>query len=357
MAEYFRHLFKRRRRMRRRLDAGGGSSLTYLKIIQLGENKMEPETLRTTTSYRRVAASALTFAILLEQTVPTLAFIENTATASGTYNSGTTTSPGSLVTVPVTSATPTLTTVKSVTAGPTSTAGTDNTITDGGDTITFQYVVTNTGNVTITGVTPVEAAAPTFNSTAGTGSYGSFSPAPVTLTPGSSQTFTAVYTMSTLDVLRGAGITAGVSNVANATGTPATGTLTAPNSTPATTTIPAGPKLQVVKSVVNGPGPGPTGGATGGTADVNEVIRYRYRVTNIGNVAMTNVTINDVHEAVALAAGTVADEVFVSNGPLGASPATNDVTPNNGTWSVIQPGATVDFFYIHTVTQAEFDAG
>ncbi len=318
---------------------------------------MEPEVMKTSTSFKRLAVSALTFAIILEQTVPVLAAIDNTATASGTYNAGTTTSPGSGASVPVATGAPTLTTAKSVTAGPTIAAGTDPLIADGGDTITFQYIVQNTGNVTITAVTPVEAATPTFNGTAGTGTYGAFSPAPVTLAPGASQTFTAVYTMSTLDVLRSAGSASGVSNVANATGTPATGTLTAPNSAPATTTVPAGPKLLVAKTVVNGPGPGPTGGVTGGTADVGEVIRYRYRVTNNGNVAMTNVSINDVHELVALPGGSAANETFVSNGPLGAAPATSDATANDGIWSVIQPGATVDFFYLHTVTQTEFDNG
>jgi uncharacterized repeat protein (TIGR01451 family) len=306
---------------------------------------------------RKFGTTSLAALSALYQITPVYAAIDNTATATGTYGAGTTTSPGSPASVNVTSGNPTLTTVKSVSAGPTTAAGTDLTITDGGDTITYTYLVTNTGNVTITGVTPVESAKPTFNGTAGTGTFAAFSPAPVSLAPGANQTFTAVYTMSTLDVLNGAGITNGVSNIANATGTPANGTLTAPNSAAALTSIVAGPKLQVTKTVINGPGAGPSGGPTGGTADVGEFITYRYRVFNSGNVAITAVSINDIHEGTALPAFSAATETFVSNGPLGAVPATSDATANNGIWSVIQPGATVDFFYIHTVGQTEFDNG
>lgn len=312
---------------------------------------MELEKLRMGMSFKRIATSALTFAIILEQTIPALATIDNTATASGTYNSGTTTSAGSSVNVTVSSPAPGLTVAKSVTAGPTIAAGSDATISDANDTITFQYIITNSGNVTLTNVSPVETATPLFNGTAGTGTYAAFSPASAaSLAPLASATFTAVYTMSQLDVLRAAGLTNGVGNIATATGTtPSAGSYTSGNSNNAQTTIPAGPRLQVVKSLFTAP--------PGGTADVGETVTYRYRVTNSGNVAMTDVRINDTHEGTLLPAGTAATETFVSNGPLGAVPATTDNNPASGIWGTLQPGAVIDFFYTHTVTQAEYDNG
>jgi uncharacterized repeat protein (TIGR01451 family) len=311
---------------------------------------MEPDRLKTTLTFKRIATSALTFAVILEQTIPALATIDNTATSSGTYNAGTTTSTGSTVNVPVTAAAPALSVVKSVTGAPTVAAGSDATISDSGDTITFSYAIQNTGNVTLTSVSPTDAG-PQFNGTAGTGTMAAFVPASVgSLAPGATANFTAIYTMSQLDVLRAAGLTNGVTNVAAATGTtPSLGTFNSGNSPLAQTTIPAGPQLAVVKSVTAGP--------SGGTADVGETITYRYRVTNSGNVVMTNVAINDTHEGTLLPAGTAAGETFVSDGPLGAVPATTDNNATAGIWGTLQPGAVIDFFYVHTVTQTEVNNG
>ncbi len=311
---------------------------------------MELERLRTTLSMKRIATSALTFAVILEQTLPALATIDNTATASGTYNAGTTTSLGSTVNVPVTASAPGLTVAKTVQVSPTIAAGADATISDANDTITYSYAIQNTGNVTLTNVSPVDTG-PQFNGVSGTGTLAAFSPVSVaTLAPGATANFTVVYTMSQLDVLRAAGLTNGVTNVASATGTtPGSTTYNSPDSPQAETTIPSGPKLQVVKTVTAGP--------TGGTADLGETVTYRYRVTNTGNVVMANVAIDDVHEGTALPAGSASGETFVSNGPLGAVPATTDNNATAGIWGTLQPGAVIDFFYTHTVTQTEINNG
>jgi hypothetical protein len=65
-----------------------------------------------------------------------------------------------------------------------------------GQVITFEYIVTNTGNVTLTGVGIQETA---FN---GTGGTGALTPAggAATLAPGASTTFTANYTVTQNDV-------------------------------------------------------------------------------------------------------------------------------------------------------------
>ena len=114
-----------------------------------------------------------------------------------------------------------------------------------------------------------------------------------------------------------------------------------------------GPKLCVTKTgtlndVV-------AGGNTALVADLNETISYVYNVTNCGNVAITNVRINDTHEGALLAPGVVANETLITEGPLG-TPASAD-TVNNGTWNTLQPGALIRFTYTHTVTQTEINGG
>jgi uncharacterized repeat protein (TIGR01451 family) len=301
---------------------------------------------------------ATTFVGLAGQTFAT---IDNQATATGTYNATSVTSPNSnLVQIPVAAGSPSLSVAKSVFTPVTTNLGADTTIADSGDRIVYQYIVTNNGNTTISAVAPVDAG-PRFGTAqvAGTGSMSAFSliTGTTTLLPGQSATFRATYTLSQLDVDRAAGITTpaqAVNNSATATGTPATGTLgTVPPGT-ATTTIPAGPKLTISKvGVLND-----IAGGTAGRADLGETITYTYTVVNSGNVAITNVNVNDTHEGALLAAGTVRNETLLTEGPLGTPASTDATAPlNNGVWSTLQPGATITFTYTHTVTQAEVDGG
>jgi uncharacterized repeat protein (TIGR01451 family) len=304
-------------------------------------------------------ASSLAFAAAITQIAPAYADITNQAQARGTNAAADdTTANSAVINVPVGAPNPVLNTVKSVSSGPTTAAG-ETGVVDGGDTITFQYVITNNGNVTISGVAPVEAAAPTFNGTAGTlANYCSsftLTAGTTTLAPTQSATFTCAYTLTALDAYRAAGITNGVSNIASATGTPARGSLSAPNSAAATATIPANSKLKITKSVVNGPGTPSPGGATGANANVGDFIQYRYFVENVGNVQLTNINVIDTHEGTALPAGTVANEAIVSQGVQTGS--VDDATPNNGNWATLKAGATMEFFYIHTVNITEFNNG
>lgn len=307
---------------------------------------------RTTENFRRIGASSLALALFVSQITPTFAAITNSAMVSGTYG-GTTTNYGpSTQSVAVVPAAGALTITKSASL-PTISAG-DTTITDVGDTIIYTYTVTNTGNVTLTAVTPVDSG-PTFNFFAMAGSMGAFSPAPLTLAPNATQIFTATYTLANLDAYHAAGISGGVANSANATGiTPALATITTTTPGTATTTIAAGPKLSVSKVAVLD--------ETGGTgsvalkAEVGEYIDYTYTVANIGNVKMTNIAITDTHEGTALAAGTVKNEAVTSQGPLGSGTVDSPST-NNGIWTDLQPGATITLTYRHLVTQTEVDGG
>jgi len=201
---------------------------------------------------------------------------------------------------------------------------------------------------------------PTFNGSAGTGSLGAFTPATATLAPGAFQNFTATYTISQLDNFHAAGVNLGVSNTAGASGTfgPGNTAYTAPpaNKGTATTTVPAFPAMTVTKTyaIVHTA----ANAALGTNAGLGDTVNYTYVVSNTGNVAMTNVSVNDVHAGTALAAGTVANETLTTNGPLGAA-ASSDVTVplNNGVWSTLAAGAAVTFTWAHVVTQAEIDHG
>jgi uncharacterized repeat protein (TIGR01451 family) len=299
---------------------------------------------------RGLGVSALTLALFASQAGPAFAAIDNTATANGTPSSGTLTPPTASASVPVAPAGPKLSVVK--TAGAAVETGADGVI-NAGDTITYTYVVQNTGNVTINAAKPVDVG-PTFNGIAGTGTLGAFSPVNANLVPGASQTFTAVYTLTNVDAYRAAGIPIGgnpVANSATATGTPVSGTLAAVTPSTAKTIIPANPKMSIAKSFVF-----TTDNGTLTKADVGDVITYTYVVTNTGNVTITSLSINDIHEGVALS-GQPANETLTSDGPLAPGTVSSDSVANNAVYSTIRPGAVVTFTYVHTVTQAEVDAG
>ena len=307
---------------------------------------------------RNFATVVLAGSFMLFQATPSFATIDNTANAVGTPPAGSPTNYGSSTqSVPVAPAVPTMTITKAASV-PTSGLGTDTTIVDAGDTITYTYTVKNTGNVSMTGVAPTDPG-PKFNGTAGTGTLGAYSPATATLAPGATQIFTATYTMTQLDVDRAAGIASGVSNTAGATGTtPGSVVYNIPvaQQATATTTIAAGPKMTISKVAVLTD----VGGGTTGKADLGEIITYTYTVSNTGNVSMTNVSVNDLHGtpgvAVPLGAGGITSETVTVVGPLGAGASTN-TTANDGIINTLAPGATATFTWAHAVTQAEIDKG
>lgn len=299
---------------------------------------------------RTLSAAMSAIALALASTAPTYAAITNTATASGSYGVTPVTSAPDAESVTVTPAVPGLTIAKTA-AAPDLSGGSDATNADAGDTITYTYVVTNDGNVTLDNVLPVDTG-PTFHGEAGTGTMGAFTPTvgavPVTLVPGASVTFTAVYTMSAADVFNAAGETSGVSNTASVEGeTPAGTPFDDPDDSTATSTIPAFPNLTIVKT-----------SDTAGPVSVGNTITYTYEVTNSGNVAITDVSINDTHEGAPIGPGLIVGENMNPDGPLASQTnpiVSTDAAPNDGTWSVLQPGAVVTFTYVHTVTQTEVD--
>ncbi|MFJ8039025.1 beta strand repeat-containing protein [Kitasatospora sp. NPDC096147] len=231
--------------------------------------------------------------------------IDNTAVATGTPPGGPpVTSPPSSAHVPNTPA-PALTLVKS--ADPT-------TVTAAGQSVTYGFLVTNTGNVTLRTVTVTETA---FS---GTGTPPVIGCPVATLPPGAATTCTATYAVTQADIDAGK-----VTNTAVATGTPPTGPpVTTPPSDAIVTATPA-PAITIVKSVDPG-----TVSAAG------QSVAYAFLVTNTGNVTLTGVAVTE-----SAFSGT------------GTAPA---ITCPAGAAS-LAPGAAVTCTASYTVTQADVNAG
>ncbi len=179
-----------------------------------------------------------------------------------------------------------------------------------GDTITYKFTVTNTGNVELTNVTITDPAA-------------SVSGSPISLAAGASDnsSFTATYVITQADVDAGA-----FTNTATVTGNPPSGD---PVSAQDSATV-EGPEqmasIQIVKYVVS---------VSGDTAFKymlypGDVIAYSFTITNTGNVELTNVMISDPGSD-------------VSGGPIPS----------------LQPGESDSstFSATHTVTKADLETG
>ncbi|MGY0652325.1 beta strand repeat-containing protein, partial [Luteimonas sp. A537] len=200
--------------------------------------------------------------------------VHNSATADGTPPSTPTnptpppvTTPPSPVDTPI-AQDPSLSLVKSVTSTGPYTVG---------DTISYQFLVENTGDVTLTGVSVTDEL-PGL----GTISY-AWPGADGVLDAGQSATATATYVVTAADVNAGS-----VHNSATADGTPPS-TPTNPTPPPVTTPpspvdtpIAQDPSLSLVKSVTSA-----------GPYTEGDTISYQFVVTNTGDVTLTNVSVTD----------------------------------------------------------------
>ncbi|RDV43687.1 hypothetical protein DOE76_16465 [Leifsonia sp. ku-ls] len=186
-----------------------------------------------------------------------------------------------------------------------------------GDTITYTFVSTNTGNTTLTGVTITD---PLPGLSALTYSWPG---APGTLLPGQSVTATATYTLTQADIDAGH-----VANSAFSTGTPPVGPPVTPP--PGTTDTPLPPTAQPGMTFVK------TADASkvSSPAQVGDTITYTFRSTNTGNTILTNVSISD---------------------PLpGLSPLAYSWPGTPGT---LLPGQSVTATATYRITQADISAG
>ncbi|MGC4812800.1 DUF7507 domain-containing protein [Micromonospora sp. DT228] len=213
-------------------------------------------------------------------------------------------------------------------------AVTPSVVSAAGDTVTYQFVVTNTGNTSLSAVTVDETE---FSGTGTPGTITCGTPpvanGDVTLPAGGSTTCTSTYTVTAADIEAGR-----ITNTAVAAGTPPTIPGQQPptpvRSGPATAEVTAtrGAAITVVKS-----------SSTDKISRPGQHVPFRFVVTNTGQVALTGVTISDTLTAPASAANL---------GPITCGP---ERTPNGSV--TLAAGAAVTCAATYTVSKADYHHG
>jgi uncharacterized repeat protein (TIGR01451 family) len=252
--------------------------------------------------------------------------ITDTATTNGTTPSGGTESdtsnPPTVVDI---TQTPGVSITKS--ANPT-------TVTSAGQSVTYTFTVTNTGNVTLTavGVTdnPVNpAGGVTATCQSLSSPTGTCSGATTSLVPGQSATFTGPYTVTQVDVDHGS-----IADTATAQGTTPSGGTVDDTSGMVTVTVTQTPSLSIAKSA------DPTLVSAAGQSVI-----YTFTVANTGNLTLTDVGVSDVPTA---PAGIVIATCQSLSSPAGTC---------SGTTTTLLSGQIATFAGSYTVTQADIDHG
>jgi uncharacterized repeat protein (TIGR01451 family) len=256
-------------------------------------------------------------------------YVHNSATATGTppMPPGSTVPPAPVTTPPSAVDTPTeqhpaLSVMKSVTSTGPYTAG---------SVIAYQFVVTNTGNVTLDGIVVNDALldAPAV--------------CPVTtLAPGASTTCTGSYTVTAADVEAG-----NVHNVATATGTPPS-VPGGPTPTPVTsephevdTPIAQHPAIATAKTATL-----TVDNATPGKANIGDVITYTVTVTNTGDVTLNDVAVEDTMDGYAPTTLACTPTTLVPGQPATCATYTHTVTVEDAN----RAGGTLDNKVVATGT-------
>ena len=252
--------------------------------------------------------------------------VDHATTQGTTPSSGTVNATSDTVTVDVTQS-PAISITKA--ASPT-------TLTQAGETITYTFDVTNSGNVNLTGVgvtdNPQPPAGPlttgptcqSLSSPAGT-----CTGATTSLVPGQAAVFSATYVVTQADVNHGT-----VVDTATATGTTPSGGTVDKTSNTVTVTATQSPSLSITKSASP-----TTVTATGQT------VSYTFTVINTGNVSLTTVGVTDVPTA---PAGVVTATCQSLSGPTGTC---------SGATTTLVPGQMATFTGTYDVSQADINHG
>jgi uncharacterized repeat protein (TIGR01451 family)/LPXTG-motif cell wall-anchored protein len=184
-----------------------------------------------------------------------------------------------------------------------------------GQTVTYTFAVTNTGNATVSGIS--------INETdfTGSGILSAISCPPTALAPHDQLSCSATYVVTQQDMDAGS-----VSNTATATGLDPAGSPVSSDPSKVTFTVAAAPALALVK----------TAHATTADSKVGQKVQYDFLITNTGNV-----TVNDV---------TAEEDAFTGTGSLDAP-----TCPAGA--AALAPGAQVTCSIAYTVTQADIDQG
>lgn len=183
-----------------------------------------------------------------------------------------------------------------------------------GQTVTYSFRLTNTGNVTLLDVAPVE------ESFSGSGALGPVvcPGAAASVLPGASVTCTASYEITQSDVDAGT-----ITNEASATATDPSDDVVTAAVDDAVLTIAGAPAIELTKSVT------PAAGSAAG-----DVVTYTFDVRNAGNVTLTNLTVNE--------------QAFSGTGALG---------PIDCPVTTLAPSDVVTCTAAYELTQPDVDAG
>ncbi|MGO1735845.1 MAG: DUF7507 domain-containing protein, partial [Leucobacter sp.] len=160
-----------------------------------------------------------------------------------------------------------------------------------GDTVNYTFTVTNTGNVTLSGVTITDELEGLSDIT-----FGQWPGAAGVLAPGEQVTATASYVLTQADVDAGS-----VDNIATTTGNPPTGD-PVEDDDDVTVPVTPGPAIDLLKSSSLPQGAGSVAG---------DHVNYTFTATNTGNVTLTDVTITDELEGLSEIVYTWPGEVGV----------------------------------------------
>lgn len=316
--------------------------------------------------FARIAASSMAMAVAALQIVPAFATIDNTVTASGTGPGGAVITNNAVEQVDVANASPTINVVETMII---TNDVNGNGQADAGDTISYSYAVTNTGNVTLTDVLPTQtndgsgtapvlvipASVTTDAGSAGAGTIGDSADTNTTdnkwgkLGPGDVVTFTSSYVVVAGDITAlGGGTGTGLSGQPEADSflddkilvtanyvNPTTATTTAvTDNDRANTPLNVSTGLNITKVADN------VTNVVAGT-----VVTYTYTVSNTGASDITGVNLTDTHNGVV--GGLV---------PVFQSFTTNTGSTNSGnTITVLKAGDVAVYTATYTVTQADID--
>jgi len=179
-----------------------------------------------------------------------------------------------------------------------------------GDSFTYQFLVRNTGNVTLS---PISIDETNFT---GSGSLGAVDCPKTSLAPGEFTICTADYALTQADVDKGS-----VSNTAQASGTDPGGNLWTSHTSRARINIPDDSAMTLTKSGVLD--------SAHALPVVGDKIKYTFEVTNTGNQTLTNVSVEDL---------------MISATDISCA-------------STIAPGATESCTALYTLTQDDIDKG
>ncbi|MFC4223750.1 DUF7507 domain-containing protein [Lysinibacter cavernae] len=238
--------------------------------------------------------------------------ITNNATASGTDPFGTDVDDDDTVTTSTGTAVSAIELVKSASAAPNGLAF------QPGETVTYTFVATNTGAVTLHDVTLDE-----LSFTNGAGSELTLTDGPTasdpsdfdgTLAVGDSVTYTATYLVTKADVAAGGSI----ANSALVTGTPTVGVPVTDESDVAVNIDDPAPALSLAKTVTNVP--------VGGSFAVGDTVNYAFTVRNVGNMPLNGVAVNE--KSFTNEAG---QQLSLTSGPTAADGFSGSLAPGEQT--------------------------